>query len=85
MTHAAQRVDSQEYHEHTTPGMGGTDPLGELGGGALGRLASSLLGNLMGRSGGDALQLPQQVPGLHTTDPQPMSPQEVASLANRGN
>jgi hypothetical protein len=82
VTHAARRVDPQEYYEHITPGVRGTDPLGELGGGALGRLASSLIGNLMGRSGIDARRLPQQVPGLHTTDPQQMSPQEVASLAN---
>jgi hypothetical protein len=82
MTYAAQRVDSQEYYEHITPGVRGTDPLGELSGGALGRLASGLLGNLMGRSAADARQLAQQAPGLHTTDPQQMSPQEVASLAN---
>jgi hypothetical protein len=82
MTYAAQRVDAEEYYEHITPGVRSTDPLGELGGGALGRLASSLLGNLMGRSGADARQLPQEVPGLHTTDPQQMSPQEVASLAD---
>jgi hypothetical protein len=44
MTYAAQREDSQEYYEHITPSVRGTDPLGELGGGILGRLASSLLG-----------------------------------------
>ena len=83
VTHAARRVAPQEYYEHITPGVRGTAPLGELGGGALGRLASSLLGHLMGgRSGIAARRLPQQGPGLHTTDPQQMSRQEVASLAN---
>src|SRR5688572_14165573 len=82
MTHAAQRVDLHEYHEHITPGLRGTDPLGELGGGALERLASSLLGNLTGQGAVDVCQLPQQIPGLHTTDPQQMTPQEAASLAN---
>src|SRR5918911_1315953 len=82
MAHAAQRVDPQEYYEHITPGVRGTDPLGGLGGGALGRLAGHLLGNLTGSGGVDARQLLQQIPGLHTTDPQQMSPQEVASVAN---
>jgi hypothetical protein len=36
MTQAAQRVDAQEYSEYITPGVRGTDPLGALGGGALG-------------------------------------------------
>jgi hypothetical protein len=81
MTQAAQRVDPQEYYEHITPGVRGTDPLGELGGGTLGRLASSLLGSLTGGRGGEMGQLRQQVPDLHTTDPAQMSPQEVASLA----
>ena len=82
MTHAAQRVDPREYHEHITPGVRGTDPLGALGGGALGMLASRLLGSLTGSDHADADQLPQRVPGLHTADPQRMSPQEVASLAD---
>jgi hypothetical protein len=79
---AAQRVDPQEYSEHITPGVGGTDPLGALGGGALGMLASRLLGSFTGGDGADPDQLQQRVPGLHTADPQRMSPQEVASLAD---
>jgi hypothetical protein len=81
LTHAAQRVEPQEYYEHITPGLRGTDPLGQLGGGALGQLASSLLRNLQGSSGLDLHRLQHLVPGLQTTDPQQMSPQEVASLA----
>jgi len=82
LAHAAQRVDPQEYYEHITPGVRGTDPLGALGGGALGTLASRLLGSLTGGESGDPDQLRQRVPGLHTADPQQMSPQEVASLAD---
>ena len=44
MAHAARRVDPQEYYEHITPGVRGTDPLGALGGGTLSTLASLLLG-----------------------------------------
>jgi hypothetical protein len=78
---AAQRMDPQEYAEHITPGVRGTDPLGTLGGGALSTLASRLLGSLTG-GGGETSQLLRQVPGLHTADPQRMSPQEVAGLAD---
>jgi hypothetical protein len=79
---AARRVDPQEYSEHITPGVRGTDPLGTLGGGALGMLASRLLGSLTGGGGGETSQLLRQVPGLHTDDPQRMSAPEVAGLAD---
>jgi hypothetical protein len=82
MTRAAQRVHPQEYYEHITPGVRGTDPLGALGGGALGTLASCLLGSLTGGDSADLDQLRQRVPGLRTADPQRMSPQEVAGLAD---
>ena len=82
MTQAAQQVDSQEYYEHITPGVRGTNPLGQLGSGALAMLASSLLGNLTGNGGLDLSRLRQMIPGLHTADPQQMNPQEVADLAN---
>jgi hypothetical protein len=79
---AARRVDPQEYAEHITPGVRGTDPLGALGGGALSTLAGRLLGSLTGGDDADPEQLRQRVPGLHTADPQRMSPQEVAGLAD---
>jgi hypothetical protein len=66
MAHAARPVDPQEYYEHITPGVRGTDLLGALGGGALGTLASRLLGSLTGGGGGETSQLLRQVPGLHT-------------------
>ncbi len=82
MTQAAQRVDAQEYSDHITPGVRGTDPLGQLGGGGLAMLASSLLGNLTHSGGFDLSRLQHLIPGLHTTDPQRMNPQEVAGVAN---
>jgi hypothetical protein len=82
MAHAARRVDAQEYYEHITPGVRGTDPLGAQGGDALGTLASHSLGSLTGGDDAYPDHLRQQVPGLHTADPQRMSPQEVASLAD---
>ena len=33
---SAQQVDPQEYADHVTPGVGNTDPLGQLKGGGLG-------------------------------------------------
>lgn len=47
-TNALTQVDSQEYQNHITPGVGGTNPLGGLGKGLLGSLAGSLVGNLLG-------------------------------------
>jgi hypothetical protein len=41
-----------------------------------------LLGSLTAGDGTDPDQLRQRVPGLHTADPQRMSPQEVAGLAD---
>ena len=80
-TTAAREVDSQEYADHITPGVRGTDPLGGLGRGALGTLAGALLGQLSSARGGGA-DLTQMIPGLRTTDPNRMSPDEVASVAN---
>lgn len=74
VTHAARRVDPQDYYNHVTPGVGGTDPLGGLSRGGLTSLAGSLLSNLGPNR--------QAVPGLRTTDPNQMGPDEVANLAN---
>lgn len=50
---AARQVDDQEYREHITPGVGGTDPLGMLDKGALGSIAGTLLTQLIqSRMGG---------------------------------
>ncbi|MGI8546825.1 MAG: hypothetical protein ACR2M1_05745, partial [Gemmatimonadaceae bacterium] len=42
---AISQVDPQEYQNHITPGVGGTNPLGGLGKGLLGSVAGSLVGN----------------------------------------
>jgi hypothetical protein len=77
--HAAQRMDPQEYSDHVTPGVGGTNPLGSLGSGGLGMIASALLNHLGG--GGGLSSLLGKVPGLRTTDPQQMDADQVAALS----
>jgi hypothetical protein len=79
-TQAAQQVDPQEYYQHVTPGVGGTDPLGGLGQGALGTIAGTLLNNLGGSGGPGGLL--GMIPGLRTANPQQMGPQDVASVAS---
>ena len=82
-SHAARGMDGQSYRDHVTPGVGGTDPLGNLGGGGLGAIAGALLGNLGGGSGGGNLAgLMGKIPGLSHTDPNRMSSHEVAALAD---
>lgn len=49
---ALSQVDPQEYSNHVTPGVGGTNPLGGLGKGVLGSLAGSLIGNMLGNQMG---------------------------------
>ena len=41
-----QQVDSQEYSDHVTPGVGNTNPLGNLGAGGLATIATVLLSHL---------------------------------------
>src|SRR4051812_47137738 len=48
---AAQQTDPQEYADHITPGVGGTNPLANVGRGGLSTIASALMGNLMGHGG----------------------------------
>lgn len=80
-TQAARQMNAQEYAEHVTPGMGGTNPLGSLGSSGLGTLASMLLTRLTGTGGYDASRLLTNIPGLRTTDPNQMDEHQVASLA----
>jgi hypothetical protein len=72
-----RRVNPQQYYKHVTPGVRGTDPLGTMDGGALGMLASRLLGSLTGSDRTDLDQLRQRVPGLHMGDPQRISPRRA--------
>jgi len=50
-----RQMNPQEYQNHITPGVGGTNPLGSLGTGMLGSIAGSLLGNLLGNNLGGGL------------------------------
>lgn len=76
----AQKIDPEEYSDHVTPGVGGTDPLGKLGSGGLASIASVLLGRL--KEAGAAVSAEQnKVPGLQTADPKQMSADEVAAMA----
>jgi hypothetical protein len=78
VTSALQQTDPQEYGNHVTPGAGGTNPLGSLGQGTLGSVAGSLLQNLT--AGGGLQNLASRI-GLSTTNPQQMSEQDVAKMA----
>lgn len=76
----AQQIDPEEYSDHVTPGVGGTDPLGNLGSGGLASLASVLLSRL--KEAGAAVSAEQnKVPGVKTADPKQMSADEVAAMA----
>ena len=107
---AARQVDDNEYRDHITPGVGGTDPLGMLDRGALGSIAGTLLTQLiqskmsggqasrggpmgggmgggMGPRGGGTgggmggIDVTDLIPGMRTSDPRQMSPDEVARMA----
>jgi hypothetical protein len=45
---AADNIDTQDYSNHITPGVNGTNPLGMVGQGGLSTIASAIMGNLMG-------------------------------------
>jgi hypothetical protein len=46
ISHASQQTDPQDFADHVTPGVGGTNPLGGVGQGGLSTIASTLLGSL---------------------------------------
>lgn len=78
----AGRMDPQAYANHVTPGVGGTNPLGNLGSGALATVASMFIGHLMEGGGYSAQSLMGRIPGLQTTDPQRMDAGQVARVAS---
>ena len=47
----ARSMDGQQYRDHVTPGVGGTNPLGMLKGPAMAMVASALMRHLAGGSG----------------------------------
>jgi hypothetical protein len=79
----AEKVDPQEYSNHVTPGVGGTNPLGNLNAGALGTIAAALVNRLknLGSGTGSNDSPLDQVPGLQTTDPAQMKAEDVAAVA----
>jgi len=50
----ARNMDPNQYRDHVTPGVGGTNPLGMLKGPAMAMVASLLMRHLMKGSGGGA-------------------------------
>lgn len=75
---AIQQVDPQDYQQHVTPGMGGTDPLGALAPQQRSGLAQSIIGELMRRGMGQ--QDIAQGAGLSNLNPNNMSPLDLSSL-----
>lgn len=75
---AIRQVDPNEYREHVTPGLGGTDPLGALQGGQRSGLAQALIGELTRRGLGQ--QDIAQGAGLQSLDPQNMGSNDLANL-----
>jgi hypothetical protein len=80
---SAEQVDPQQYSDHVTPGVGGTNPLGNLNAGALGSIATVLVNCLKNvgagsKTSGSPLD---EVPDLATTDPTQMNADDVAAVA----
>jgi hypothetical protein len=73
---STQKVDPQEYSDHVTPGVNGTDPLGKLKAGGLGAIAGILLSHLK-----QAGAQPAQIPGVQTENPNQMDADQVAAAA----
>ena len=79
----AEQTDPREYSDHVTPGVSGTNPLGDLSSGALASIAAILVGQLKKLGGGgDAADSPlNQVPDLRSHDPNQMDAHDVAKVA----
>src|SRR6478672_3391179 len=80
LAQSAKQVDPQEYSDHVTPGVGDTDPLGQLKGGGLASIAAVLLNSLK-QAGSGAGSQPSKIPGLQNTDPSAMNSDDVAKVA----
>jgi hypothetical protein len=76
-----QQIDPQEYTDHVTPGVGGTNPLGNLGAGGLGVIATALLSRLKEVGAGNETTLSKDL-GLQSTDPSKMNANDVAAVAS---
>jgi hypothetical protein len=80
LAQSSQQVDPQEYADHVTPGVGGTDPLGQLKGGGLASIAAVLLNQLKQAGSTSGTQV-NRIPGVQTADPEEMDSNDVAAVA----
>jgi len=78
-TNAVRQLDPQEYYQHSQPGVGGTDPFGQIAGGERTGLAQSILGALLGR-GVNQSEISRGT-GINQLDPNRLSPDQLAQLA----
>jgi hypothetical protein len=81
-TKTAEKVDPQEYSDHVTPGVGGTNPLGDLNAASLSSIAAAFVNRLknLGATTGSSGSPLDKVPGLQTTDPKQMNADDVAAV-----
>jgi len=75
---AISQIPPEQYQQHVTPGMGGTDPLGQLPQGEIAGVAQSVLGALSGR--GVNLNSVAQGAGVGNLNPNNMSPSDLAGV-----
>lgn len=78
VSQAARQINPQDYYQHTQPGVGGTDPLGQLPAQQRGGLVQSILGALTGS--GVSQQQVQSALGGGNINPNTMSPDQLAAL-----
>jgi len=78
---AMQQVDPQDYYNHTQPGVGGTDPFGQMSSPERSGLGGSLLGALLGRGHKqDAISNAIGMGGGQI-DPSQLSPGQLAQMS----
>jgi hypothetical protein len=80
LAQVSQQVDPREYSDHVTPGVGNTNPFGNLGAGGLATIATVLLTHLK-QAGVVSGSQAAQIPGVQTTDPNQMDANDVAKVA----
>jgi hypothetical protein len=81
LAQTTRKVDPQEYSDHVTPGVGGTDPLGGLKGGGLAAIAAALL-NQLKQAGATTGTKPNEIPGVRSSSPNDMDADDVAKVAS---
>jgi len=79
VSQAIQQVPPQDYYNHSQPGVGGTDPLGQLPPQQRGGLAGALIGALTG--GGLNPQQIMQGAGVSNLNADQMSAGDLAQLS----